>query len=139
MRLILATLLLTLASPALAGDLIVFDDATRDIFVPAPGGAQEPGAQIVWNSLLTDAGGASLGDSAGQCVRIDAAGAFLCTTIFYLKDGVLVLTGRQEVEPKPSRWIISGGSGAFAGARGEASAIPVENRARFKYTVKFAD
>lgn len=142
MRLLALAALLGLAAtgPALAKEVVIFDDATRDSFVPAPGGgAKDPGAQIVWNSVLTDEGGADLGSSAGQCLRLDADGAYLCTTIFYMKDGALVMVGRQEVEPKTSLWVITGGSGAYAGARGEASAIPVENRARFRYTVKFAD
>lgn len=137
---LVALLGLAATGPALARDVVIFDDATRDSFVPAPGGGvKDPGAQIVWNSVLTDEAGADLGSSAGQCLRLDADGAYLCTTIFYLKDGALVLVGRQEVEPKTSLWIITGGSGAYAGARGTATAIPVENRARFRYSVSFAD
>jgi hypothetical protein len=141
MRLLLAAAVFaTLATPAAAGELVIFDDATRDSFVPAPGGGPaDPGAQILWNSALTDAAGKDLGSSAGQCLRLDAAGAYLCTTVFYLAEGALVLVGRQEVEPTPSLWVITGGSGSYAGARGEATAVPVEQRARFRYTIKFAD
>ena len=129
-----------LATPAAAGELVVFDDSSRDSFVPAPGGGdKDPGAQILWNSALTDQAGKDLGSSAGQCLRVDTAGAYLCTTVFYLAEGALVLVGRQEVEPTPSLWVITGGSGRYAGARGEATAVPVEQRARFRYTIKFAD
>jgi len=140
MRLLLAAALVALSLPAAAGELVVFDDASQDRFVPAPGGGTEdPGAQILWNSPLTTAAGEALGSSAGQCVRVDTAGAYLCSTVFYLADGALVLVGRQEVEPNPSLWVVTGGSGAFAGARGEATAVPVEERARFRYTITLAD
>ena len=70
---------------------------------------------------------------------IDTAGAYLCTTVFYLAEGALVMIGRQEVEPAPSLWVITGGTGAYLGARGEATAIPVEQRARFRYAITLAD
>jgi len=140
MRLLLAAALVALTLPAAAGELVVFDDATQDHFVPAPGGGTgDPGAQILWNSPLTSEAGEILGSSAGQCLRVDAAGAYFCSTVFYLVEGALVMVGRQEVEPDPSLWVVTGGSGAYAGARGEATAVPVENRARFRYTITLAD
>lgn len=137
-----AAVLLTLlaAAPASARELMIFDDATHDHFLPAPGGgAEDPGAQILWNSPLTTEAGEALGSSAGQCVRVDAAGAYLCSTVFYLADGAIVMVGRQEVEPDPSLWVVTGGSGAYRGATGEATAVPVEDRARFRYSITLAD
>lgn len=143
MRATLATaclLLATAAAPAAARELVVFNDAAHDRFVAAPGGGPEdPGAQILWNSPLTDEAGEALGSSAGQCLRLDAEGAYLCSTVFYLAEGALVMIGRQEVEPAPSLWVITGGTGAYLGARGEATAIPVEQRARFRYAITLAD
>lgn len=137
--LILAAALVA-ASPAAASELTLYNDAREDVFLPAPGGgAEDPGAQILWNSAMTTAAGEVLGDSAGQCVRVDGAGAYLCTMLLYLADGTLVMTGRQEVEPNPSLWVVTGGSGAYAGASGTATAVPVEERARFRYDITLVD
>ena len=98
------------------------------------------GDQILWNSALEQADGTVVGTNAGQCVRVDAAGNFVCTmTLDQTGVGQLVFSGVQVVEPGTSELMITAGTGSYAGATGVILSTPVEDRARFRFEITFFD
>jgi hypothetical protein len=133
----LAGVLGLVAVAAQADSLEVYSVATADSFAKfgQPGGV---GDEIFWNSELQDRAGTRVGSNAGACVRLDAAGAHLCTFIVrHDGHGILTFFGVQEPEPAPSEIAITGGTGAYQGATGRVVSTPVEDRARFRYLIDY--
>jgi len=133
----LATFLVSGASGAAAETLTVWSAAEGDSFLAA-GRTDGIGDLILWHSDLEGEDGTAIGRNAGTCTRIDAEGSHFCSIVIYHDGaGALSFQGVQLPEPAPSRYVIIGGTGSYAGATGELEATPVENRARFRYDITF--
>ena len=134
---LLATLALMAVTPVAAKDLVLYSNAVDDTYLAA-GTPDRVGDQILWNSPLEQTDGTVVGTNAGQCVRVDAPGNFVCTmTLDHDGAGKVVFAGVQVVEPGVSELMITGGTGVYAGARGVILSKPVENRARFEFAITF--
>lgn len=121
-----------------AETLTVFNDALSDTFVnfSRPGGV---GDSILWNSAIETKAGENIGTGAGTCQRLDYEGNYYCNyVLIHRGHGTLSVSGVQVVEPGQSTFVITGGTGAYLGAKGEVLAIPVENRARFRNDIHYA-
>ncbi|MBS0613898.1 MAG: dirigent protein [Proteobacteria bacterium] len=69
------------------------------------------------NPLYDAANDKQVGDSNGYCVRTEVGKSWQCTWTTHLQQGELAVSGTYADEGD-STFIIVGGSGAFAGARG---------------------
>ncbi|MEQ9812746.1 MAG: hypothetical protein RLO50_08185 [Azospirillaceae bacterium] len=123
------------ASPAAAETLTVWSAAEGDSFLDA-GRTDGIGDLILWHSDLEAEDGTAIGRNAGTCTRLDADGSHFCSIVLYHDGaGALSVQGVQLPEPAPSRYVITGGTGSYAGAVGVLEATPVEHRARFRYDI----
>lgn len=129
--------ILVIAGAAAAEQMTLYNVATGDHFVEL---GQEGGAgnMILWNSDMEDEQGNKLGTGAGSCIRVDAAGNYMCNmTIDHDGHGTINVSGVQVVEPATSTLTIVGGTGDYQGATGTVRSTPVEDRARFKYEIDY--
>lgn len=135
---VLAGVLSLLAVTVQADSLELYSVATGDGFAEF-GRAGGVGDQIFWNSELQDKDGSRVGHNSGNCVRLDASGARMCTFIIeHEGHGAMTFLGVQLPEPQPSEVVITGGTGAYQGATGSVVSTPVEDRARFRYRIDYA-
>ena len=63
-----------------------------------------------------------IGTDHVYCVRTVVGVARICTGIFYLKGGLLTITGSESLEPHALA--ITGGTGKYRGARGQVDLVP---------------
>ena len=71
------------------------------------------------NIVMDESGETQVGTDQGWCIRTDvAAGAWECTWTLFLAQGQIVSQG-PFFDAKPSSMAITGGTGDFAGARGQ--------------------
>ena len=126
-----------IAGGAAAEQMTLFNVATDDRFVEL-GQAGGAGDMILWSSDMEDEAGNKLGTGAGTCIRLDAAGNYMChMTIGHDDHGTINVSGVQMAEPETSTLTITGGTGDYQGATGTVRSTPVEDRARFKYEIDY--
>lgn len=102
----------------------------------APRRKQSPGDAIVESSVLRDAAGKPVGRAIDHCILVDHRGTLTCTGTVLLKAGSLTFAGRTGMDGKPSTFAVTGGTRAYAGARGYIDDVPTgENRARSTLTL----
>jgi hypothetical protein len=89
------------------------------------------GDQLVFTSRLLDSAGNRAGRSEVVCSGVEpgrsleAGAVFLCSAVMHLVDGDLFVTARFSPTSGPSttRGSITGGTGAYLGARGEFTSV----------------
>jgi hypothetical protein len=97
---------------------------------------QSPGDAIVESSVLRDATGNRLGRAIDHCITIDHHDTLACTGVVLLARGTLIFAGRTGMDGKPSTFAVTGGTRAYAGARGFIDDVPTgENTANATLTL----
>lgn len=89
----------------------------------APQQANRHGDQIVFTSRLADAGGAVTGRMHVECVTTTGARDFrkslmTCSGVMAVRDGTLTLQALVSAGGDATSGAVTGGTGAYAGARG---------------------
>jgi hypothetical protein len=90
-----------------------------------PGDSQ--GDLFVFDQPLLDQGRAAIGNNSGFCVRSQVGNFSECQWTLTLAGGTITLAGR-EAERGMSRITVVGGSGVYAGVRGEVVSTPNADR-----------
>jgi hypothetical protein len=112
----------------LTGARVVFVDFDRD-------GRIDTGDRVAVRSLVVDpASGERVGRGLGDCVamtRIEVEqqrGTWACTHVLALTGGHIILQGEDPAGSGPYVLAVTGGTGLYKNARGEADALDVEDR-----------
>lgn len=112
----------------LTGSRLTFVDLDGD-------GRTDTGDRYTGRSLLVDpVSGERIGRSIGECIattRIvveQSKGTWVCTYVLALADGHIVLQGEDPAGAGPYVLAVTGGTGLFRNASGEADAVDVEDR-----------
>ncbi|HXA16677.1 MAG TPA: dirigent protein [Thermoanaerobaculia bacterium] len=100
--------------------MMVVADATRGTKSPVdvgPAGSSQ-GDLFVFDQPLVDQKGMDIGTNSGFCVSTKPGEYSECQWTLKLGDGTITVAGR-EAEKGTSRVSVIGGTGAYAGVRGE--------------------
>ncbi|WP_205697560.1 dirigent protein [Conexibacter sp. SYSU D00693] len=100
--------------------------------VRRPGAARTSNAQgdvLAFTNPVADAGGRRIGRSHTSCVTTTGARRFerstiTCTAVVTLQDGTLTVVGSLSPGASRSEGAITGGTGAYTGARGVYASKP---------------
>ena len=117
--------------------VFVVEHAITDTEVPlAPGGKDKAGDILVFhNPVFNRADKRKVGHDEGFCTRINVkAGIWECLWTTFLKGGQLTVQG-PFYDHKNSVLTITGGTGAYAGARGQMGLVAKDGGK--KYDFKF--
>lgn len=137
-----ACLLLALAS--LAGclgnephTLVTIADARADgaELVDTGGSGDTVGDIVVFDQPLLDEHGQRIGNNSGSCIRTRPAHSYQCQWTLTLQDGSIQVAGR-EFEHGASPIAIVGGTGRYAGIRGEMQSLNNED-GTFTQTLRY--
>jgi allene oxide cyclase len=126
-------------TPAATGGrtVTVVEHAITDTEVPlAPGGKDKAGDILVFhNPVFNQADTRKIGHDEGFCTRINVkAGIWECLWTTFLRGGQLTVQG-PFYDRKNSVLTITGGTGAYAGARGQMGLVAKDGGK--KYDFKF--
>ncbi len=109
------------ATPEAAVETLSFDIAFRDTILAADQSALSLGDRFILNDLILKEG-ETVGHNGGVCTIIDTAGEAMCTVVFSLPEGTIV-TAFLNTPPPEKTLAIVGGTGKYAGARGEGTLV----------------
>jgi allene oxide cyclase len=115
-------LVVSLVSVSVAGPnvtrLAVIEHATTDTVVDLTTNGDSTGDLLTFHNELFDAGNENVvGTDQGECVRIEVGVSWECRWINFLDGGSITVEG-PFFDEGPSAMAITGGTGAYRGARG---------------------
>jgi hypothetical protein len=115
-------LVVSLVSVSVAGPnvtrLAVIEHATTDTVVDLTTNGDSTGYLLTFHNELFDAGNENVvGTDQGECVRIEVGVSWECRWINFLEGGSITVEG-PFFDEGPSAMAITGGTGAYRGARG---------------------
>ena len=115
-------LVVSLVSVSVAGPnvtrLAVIEHATTDTVVDLTTKGDSTGDLLTFhNELFDDANEIVVGTDQGECVRIEVGVSWECRWINFLEGGSITVEG-PVFDDGPSAMAITGGTGAYRGARG---------------------
>ena len=115
-------LVVSLVSVSVAGPnvtrLAVIEHATTDTVVDLTTNGDSTGDLLTFhNELFDDANEIVVGTNQGECVRIEVGVSWECRWINFLEGGSITVEG-PFFDDGPSALAITGGTGAYRGARG---------------------
>jgi len=115
-------LVVSLVSVSAAGPnvtrLAVIEHATTDTVVDLTTNGDSTGDLLTFhNELFDDANEIVVGTNQGECVRIEVGVSWECRWINFLEGGSITVEG-PFFDDGPSALAITGGTGAYRGARG---------------------
>lgn len=110
------------------GGRVTFLDFDRD-------GRIEMGDRVTGRSPLVDpASSEPVGRAFADCVAMtrivveESRGTWVCTHVLALADGHIILQGEDPAGPGTYVLAVTGGTGLYRDARGEADAVDIEER-----------
>ena len=121
---------------AAASSMTVVEHAITDTEVPlAPGGKDKAGDILVFhNPVFNQADTRKVGHDEGFCTRINVkAGIWECLWTTFLKGGQLTVQG-PFYDHKNSVLTITGGTDAYAGARGQMGLVARDGGKKYAFT-----
>jgi len=96
----------------------VIEHATTDTVVDLTTNGDSTGDLLTFHNELFDTGNDDVaGTDQGECVRIEVGVSWECRWINFLEDGSITVEG-PFFDDGPSALAITGGTGAYRGARG---------------------
>ena len=115
-------LVVSLVSVSVAGPnvtrLAVIEHATTDTVVDLTTNGDSTGDLLTFhNELFDDGNEIVVGTNQGECVRIEVGVSWECRWINFLEGGSITVEG-PFFDEGPSAMAITGGTGAYRGARG---------------------
>jgi hypothetical protein len=115
-------LVVSLVSVSVAGPnvtrLAVIEHATTDTVVDLTTNGDSTGDLLTFhNELFDDGNEIVVGTDQGECVRIEVGASWECRWINFLEGGSITVEG-PFLDDGPSALAITGGTGAYRGARG---------------------
>ena len=115
-------LVVSLVSVSVAGPnvtrLAVIEHATTDTVVDLTTNGDSTGDLLTFhNELFDDGNEIVVGTDQGECVRIEVGVSWECRWINFLEGGSITVEG-PSFDEGPSAMAITGGTGAYRGARG---------------------
>lgn len=127
---LLSLMLMTLAacSQQSAQTLVTIADARSSPAKFIDGGepGDSPGDILVFDQPLLNTDGQEIGNNSGNCTRTRPGHSFQCQWTLTLEDGTIQVAGR-EFDQGTSYISITGGTGSYAGIRGEMSSTNNNN------------
>ena len=110
--------------------------AVGQTYVPA--GATSPiGDRLIWSAGIFDTHGNQVGKDAADCTVITADFLVQCLISFTLPGGEMTVQGMGQ--GTDTVFAITGGTGAFKGARGEVRAVDTTPGVRAELTITLLD
>lgn len=98
--------------------LVVVERATTDTVVDLTTNGDSTGDLLTFhNELFDESNDDAVGTNQGECVRIEVGVSWECRWINFLEDGSITVEG-PFFDAGPSALAITGGTGAYRGARG---------------------
>lgn len=127
-------LVVSLVSVSVAGPnvsrLAVVEHATTDTVVDLTTNGDSTGDLLTFHNELFDAGNENVvGADQGECVRIEVGVSWECRWINFLEGGSITVEG-PFFDEGPSAMAITGGTGAYRGARGSMRLVLVTRPGR---------
>ena len=115
-------LVVSLVSVSVAGPnvtrLAVIEHATTDTVVDLTTNGDSTGDLLTFhNELFDDGNEIVVGTDQGECTRIEVGVSWVCRWINFLEGGSITVEG-PFFDDGPSAMAITGGTGAYRGARG---------------------
>jgi hypothetical protein len=115
-------LVVSLVSASVAGPnvtrLVVIEHATTDTVVDLTTNGDSTGDLLTFqNELFDETNTDVVGTNQGECVRIEVAVSWECRWVNFLEGGSITVEG-PFLDAAPSALAITGGTGAYRGARG---------------------
>jgi allene oxide cyclase len=100
--------------------LTVIEHAITDFQVDAG----EPGNSLgdlvaSANELFDETDTTKIGEDRGHCILVEVNVTYHCTATMLLQEGSIAIAGPFFVDGRPNVLAITGGTGAYAGAKGE--------------------
>lgn len=78
-----------------------------------------------------------VGTSSGYCVRVSATEPVLqCSFTLALKEGSVFISSSRKGKTGPFNGAVTGGTGEYAGARGEVKYYPNEDFTKWSYSAR---
>jgi allene oxide cyclase len=113
------------AFPALAAERIALvERALTDATIRTGGKGDAVGNLLTWANLVYDADNkVKLGSDQGFCVRVVVNKSWECVWTTILKDGQITVEG-PFADTGDSLFVITGGTGKYAGAKGQMKLHP---------------
>jgi allene oxide cyclase len=119
MALLLATVIGASVSGA-SSTFTVVERATTDVVIDVGAPGDSIGDSLAFgNQVFNAANTKKVGRDQGSCVRTKVGMAWECSWTTFLKDGQIVVQGPFFDDGSDSTLAITGGTGSYAGARGE--------------------
>ena len=98
--------------------MVVVERATTDTVVDLTTNGDSTGDLLTFhNELFDESNDDAVGTNQGECVRIEVGVSWECRWINFLEDGSITVEG-PFFDAGPSALAITGGTGAYRGARG---------------------
>jgi allene oxide cyclase-like protein len=133
-------LVVSLVSVSVAGPnvtrLIVIEHATTDTVVDLTTNGDSTGDLLTFHNELFDQSNADVvGSDQGDCVRIEVGVSWECRWVNVLEGGSITVEG-PFFDAGPSALAITGGTGAYRGARGSMRLVSNADGTEFTFTFR---
>lgn len=139
-RTLAAAAILALCAPAWAAgpkQITLVERATSDTVLDTGAQGDSAGDILTFaNEIYDDANAAKVGDDNGWCIRTVAGKAWECFWTLTLAGGQVTVEG-PFLDGKDSVLAVTGGTGEYAGARGEMQ-LHARNAAGTEYDFKYS-
>ena len=86
------------------------------------------GDELIFANKLTDASGKAAGTLMATCTFTPRRGTLLCDGVFKLASGTISGTGISSASSRKTTISITGGTGAYEGARGSVTSVDRTNK-----------
>jgi allene oxide cyclase len=119
--------------------LTVVERAESDMTTDVGKKGDSPGDLLTFANPLYDSSNASkVGTDQGFCVRVVVGKSYECTWTNFLEGGQITVQG-PFYDAAPSTLAIIGGTGRYAGARGQMKLSEVPGGAAYKFAFRFSN
>lgn len=113
--------------------LVVVEHATSDTVVDLTTNGDSTGDLLTFhNELFDETNSDVVGTNQGDCIRIEVGVSWECRWINFLEDGSITVEG-PFFDAGPSAMAITGGTGAYRGARGSMRLVSNADGTEFTF------
>lgn len=113
--------------------LVVVEHATTDTVVDLTTNGDSTGDLLTFhNELFDETNSDVVGTNQGDCIRIEVGVSWECRWINFLEDGSITVEG-PFFDAGPSAMAITGGTGAYRGARGSMRLVSNADGTEFTF------
>lgn len=133
---LVASMISTSAAGPNVTRLVVVERATTDTVVDLTANGDSTGDLLTFhNELFDETNSDVVGTNQGDCLRIEVGVSWQCRWINFLDGGSITVEG-PFFDARPSALAITGGTGAYRGARGSMRLISNETGSEFTFVFR---